>query len=468
MSVLAPSVVIGDAASDPEGTVPLRAGTLVYTRRRLGALFAWLLWGDFAWQLKERAAVPVAQLMLKQFGASDFLLSLLVGSLPAALGMVVGPAVGVRSDRYRGRRGRRIPFLLFSTPFVVAGMVGLAFAPQLGAALDTLLGAGSPGPVVCRLIAFGAAWSLFEIFTIIANAVFGGLINDVVPASLIGRFFGLFRAVSLVAGVVFNYWLIGHAEENFQIIFLGIALLYGAGFTLMCLAVKEGEYPPPPPRAAGGRFAALAAYLRECFANRFYLWVFIALMLGNLAGGPVNSFSVLYAKSIGMDMIAYGRLLVATYVVSFILSFGLGWLADRFHPLRVGMAALALYAAVMLWGGFAATDATRFAIAFVAHGILIGAFFTGTASLGQRLFPASKFAQFASASGIVSAFGYMVLPPAIGLALDRTGHVYRHTFTASGVLAVLGLAAFVMVYRQFRVREAADAIRADQRLSSQS
>jgi MFS family permease len=446
-----PSVVAGEIAA-PEAGAPLQAGTLVYTRKTLGSLFGWLLWGDFAWQIKERAAVPVAQLMLKQFGASDFVLSLLVGSLPAGLGMIVGPAVGVRSDRHRGRRGRRIPFLLYSTPFVVAGMIGLAFAPQLGAGLDTVLGASSPGPAVCRLIAFAAAWSLFEIFTIIANAVFGGLINDVVPVSLIGRFFGLFRAVSLVAGVVFNYWLIGHAEENFQIIFLGIAVLYGAGFTLMCLAVKEGEYPPPPPRTDGGRFAPLAAYLRECFSDRYYLWIFAALMLGNLAGAPVNSFSVLYARSIDMDMAAYGKLLVATYVVSFSLSFGLGWLADRFHPLRVGMGALGLYAVAMLWGGIAATDTKRFAIAFVAHGILTGAFFTGTASIGQRLFPASKFAQFASASGIVGALGYMVLPPVIGLTLDHTGHVYRHTFTVSGVLAALALAAFAMVYRQLRLR----------------
>ncbi|MFA6961598.1 MAG: MFS transporter [Opitutaceae bacterium] len=440
------------------GSASLHVGTLVYTRRRLGALFVWLLWGDFAWQLKERAAIPVAQLMLKRFGASDFLLSLLVGSLPAAMGMLVGPAVGVRSDRHRGRRGRRIPFLLFSTPFVVAGMVGLAFAPQLGAVLDTALGVHTLGPAVCRLIAFAAAWSLFEIFTIIANAVFGGLINDVVPASLIGRFFGLFRAVSLIAGVVFNFWLIGHAEEHSQAIFLGIGLLYGAGFMLMCLAVKEGEYPPPPPRATGSTFAPLVAYLRECFADRYYLWVFAAIMLGNLAGAPVNSFSVLYAKSINMDMSDYGKLLVATYVVSFALSFGLGWLADRFHPLRVGIATLGLYAVVMFWGGVAATDTQQFAVAFIAHGILTGAFFTGTASIGQRLFPAAKFAQFASASGIVGAFGYMVLPPVIGLTLDHTGHIYRHTFTASGVLAALACLAFAIVYRQLMRRNPAEIL----------
>lgn len=450
MSVASPEPI---APASSAGKGRWRAGTLSYGTTGLSALFAWLLWGDFAWQMKERAAVPVAQLMLKQFGASDFVLSLLVGSLPAALGMIIGPIVSVRSDRHRGRRGRRVPFLLFSTPFVVLGMAGLAFTPALGAWLDQWLGAGSPGPATCRLLAFVAAWSLFEIFTIIANAVFGGLINDVVPGSLIGRFYGLFRAVSLVAGVIFNYWIIGHAEAHFSAIFLGIGLLYGAGFTLMCFAVKEGDYPPPAPRT-GGRLASMKSYFKECFAHRFHLWLFAAMMLGNLAGGPVNSFSVLYARSIGMDMGAYGKLLVATYVVSFALSFALGWLADRFHPLRLGLVTLALYAATMLWGGFAATNTTFFGVALVLHGVLTGAFLTGTASLAQRLFPTEQFAQFLSASHIVGALGYMILPPAIGLLLDHTGHVYRYTFTASGLLAAFALGAFVMVFRLFRRGEA--------------
>lgn len=444
MSVAAPEHVRAAAPAAAKGR--WRAGTLAYGPASLSALFAWLLWGDFAWQMKERAAVPVAQLMLKQFGASDFLLSLLVGSLPSALGMIIGPIISVRSDRHRSRRGRRIPFLLFSTPFVVLGMAGLAFTPAIGAWLDQTLGGVSPGAATCRLLAFVAAWSLFEIFTIIANAVFGGLINDVVPGSLIGRFYGFFRAVSLVAGVIFNYWIIGHAEEHFSLVFLGIGILYGAGFTLMCFAVKEGDYPPSPPRA-GGRIAAMRSYFKECFTNRFYLWIFLAMTLGSLASGPVNSFSVLYARSIGMDMGAYGKLLVATYIVSFVLSFALGWLADKFHPLRLGLVTLGLYAATMLWGGFAATDTTTFGTALVLHGVLTGAFLTGTASLAQRLFPAEQFAQFLSASHIVGAVGYMILPPLVGLVLDHTGHVYRYTFTASGVLGVLALGSFVMVHR---------------------
>jgi MFS family permease len=456
---LPPAAPVAQSAPAAVSTAPRRrlwrAGTLVYTTPGLVALFAWLLWGDFAWNMKERAIVPLGQLMLREFGASDLVVGLLVGSVPAAIGLVLGPIISVRSDRHRGRLGRRIPFLLLPTPFIVASMFGLAAVAPLADGLHALLGASSPGLEVCRLAVFAFFWTGFEIFQTIAQSVLGGLINDVVPAELIGRFFGLFRAVSLIAAIVFNFWLIGHAEAHATAIFLGLGTLFGLGFTLMCLRVKEGEYPPPPPPGPRLSLARrlvdpVRAYLAECFAQPYYLWVFLALMLGNLAGGPVNSFSVFYAKSLGLDMTYYGRLLVVTYSCSLALSFFIGWLADKFHPLRLGIASLAAYAALMLWGAWAATDPRWFAIAFVAHGVLTGIFFTGTASLGQRLFPRAKFAQFASAAGILGALGYLVLPAALGAYLDATGRAYRHTFALSGLLALLGLSAFLVVWRRFR------------------
>lgn len=432
-----------------------KAGTLVYTSAGLVALFCWLLWGDFAWQMKERAAIPVAQLMLRQLEASDFIVGLLVGSIPAAIGFIITPVVSVASDRHRGRRGRRIPYLLIPTPFITIGMVGMAFTPQLGAWLHEALGENAPSLIISRLIVFSFFWGVFEIFSTIANAVFGGLINDVVPTAWIGRFFGLFRAVSLTAGIIFNYWLIGHAEEHFTAIFLGIGLLYGIGFALMCVNVREGEYDPPPAtppaRLRERIFGPVKSYASECFANPFYLWVFAAITFGSQAQGPVNAFSVYYAKSLGMPMKDYGILIVITYSVSLALSFFLGWLADKFHPLRLGLVAVGLYAMVLLVGGFIATDVRIFSVIFVIHGILNGVFITGTASLAQRLFPREKFAQFASAAGLAGAVVHMVFPPAVGLLLDSTGHVYRYTFIISGAISLIGLICFIEVFRRFRV-----------------
>ncbi len=440
--------------SSKHGSKVWRAGTLTYTTAGLFALFAWLLWGDFAWAMKDRAVGPVAQLMLRQFGSSDFVVGLLVGSVPAAIGLILVPIISVKSDRHRGRWGRRIPYLLIPTPLIAFSMAGLAYTVPVAGWLHQALGVNSPGDVGCRLIVFGFFWTVFEIFQTVAQAVLGGLINDVVPQEVIGRFFGLFRAISLIAGMIFNFWLIGHAEQHYTAIFLGLGLLYGVGFTLMCLRVREGEYPPPPPLDPDATGIArmskpIGAYARECFANPFYLWLFLALMLGGLAGGPVNAFSVFYAKGIGMDMNSYGNLLVITFACSLVLSYVTGALADRFHPVRLGILSLMLYTIFMFWGGWAATDTATFSVAFVAHGVIQGIYNTGTASIGQRLFPRAKFAQFASAAGIVSAPFFMVLPPLLGKYLDLNGHVYRHTFIMSGALGFIGLLFFLVVWRGF-------------------
>jgi hypothetical protein len=77
-------------------------GTLTYTKRQLVILFCWLLWGDFAWSMKDRSVSPVAQLLRHKFHASDLLMSLFLVALPAAVGVSLGPVISFRSDR--GRR----------------------------------------------------------------------------------------------------------------------------------------------------------------------------------------------------------------------------------------------------------------------------------------------------------------------------------------------------------------------------
>jgi len=441
------------APAAPGSPKSWKVGTLTYTGAGLVVLFCWLLWGDFAWNMKERAMQPMSQMLFKQFKASDLIVGLMVTSLPAALGMLLGPIISVKSDNHRGRWGRRIPYLLIPTPIAAAAMVGMGYTPQLADLLGAVMGATAPDPLTCRLIVFGALWTFFEVFTVIANAVFTGLINDVVPQAVIGRFFALFRIVSLGAGILFNTFLMGHAEENFKLIFLGLGLLYGLGFTLMCLFVKEGEYAPPAPRQDGvfaaRVFAPVRAYFKECAAHPFYLWIFVAAMLGNAAFLPINSFDVAYIKSIGMSLDRFGELRSITYAISIGLAFVIGWMADKFHPIRIGIFALAVYAVIALWAGLVATDVTSFSVAYVVHGVVSGVFFTGTASLFPRLFPRAKFAQFASAAGIILAFGFICVPPVVGKLLDVTGHAYHYTFVIGGTVAATGCMVFVYLYRQF-------------------
>jgi MFS family permease len=430
-----------------------QAGTLTYTAAGLVVLFCWLLWGDFAWSMKERSVHPIVQLLLRRFHASDTVATILLGSLPAAIGIFLGPIISYRSDRHRGRWGRRIPYLLWTTPIAAAAIIALAFCPPLGRATHAVLGPRSPGENFTILIYFGLFWTVFEFATVAANAVFGGLINDVVPRQFLGRFYGLFRALSLIAGMVFNFWLIGKAESHYAWLFIGVGLLYAIGFTMMCLKVKEGDYPPPPPPASdtrgAGFFAAVRVYVRECFSRPYYVWVFMAWNLGQLAFIPVNLLSVYYAQSLNIDMTTYGRYITITYGISLVLSYLLGAVADRVHPLRAGMAALVLYAIASLLGGIYATTPTMFAVAFVAHGVISGTYFTTTASLQQRLFPHSRFAQFSSAATMFTAISTMLLGFVVGPVIDLNDHSYRLTFIMGFGITLLCIVSFAIVHRGF-------------------
>jgi len=80
-------------------------GTLTYTTAGLALLFTWLLFGDFAYMLRERSAVPVTQLMLKKHQASDFFTGIFLLTIPQAIifswvrSLVIGAIVtGVPRD----------------------------------------------------------------------------------------------------------------------------------------------------------------------------------------------------------------------------------------------------------------------------------------------------------------------------------------------------------------------------------
>jgi len=81
-----------------------------------------------------------------------------------------------------------------------------------------------------------------------------------------------------------------------------------------------------------------------------------------------------------------------TYAISLALSYPLGALADRFHPLRVAIGVLILYISITLWGGLSIRTPGQFAIALVSFGVLSGCWYTGAASLAQMLLPAGRFA----------------------------------------------------------------------------
>jgi len=278
-------------------------GTLSYTTKGLMILFGWLLIGDFVWSIRDRAIGPVSQVMLKKYGASDFIVGLLLVSFPSAIALFLGPAVSCWSDRCRTRWGRRIPFLLIPAPVAALAIVGFAFSPLIGEWFHNMVGASPDTMNMFVLVTFGIFWTIFEISAIVANTVFSGLINDVVPHNVIGRFYGLFRAASLLAGIFFFYVLMGKVEDYYVAIYLGLGVFYGVGFTTMCFKVKEGEYPAPPSMSGQKGvhlLKSIKSYFYECFSSSYYVRYYMMNTLITLAITAPFMFSVYAAQSFGL------------------------------------------------------------------------------------------------------------------------------------------------------------------------
>jgi MFS family permease len=451
MSNLPPSA---EPTTDAAGRKIWKVGTLTYTAGGLVALFLLMLWGDFANAMKDRSVSPVFQTLLHMFGASNFLLGLISSSVGAGISMILSPIIAYKSDRHRGRWGRRIPFILLSTPFVSLSMVGLGFSPTIGKAIHDALGPNAPSVNACTLSTLGFFWVIYDIASIVGAAVFGGLVNDVVPRSVLGRFFGLWRAVSLLAGVVFNTYLMNGAKQHYLEIYVGMALLFGFGWGFMCLRLKEGEYPSPPPpgpHGALGFFYAARGYFIECFSIPYYWLYFGAAIFGLLSAVPINSYSVPFADTLGLSN-HYGDYLRNTFIVSLVLAYPLGALVDRVHPLPLGLTVMVMYMLVVFWGGFYAADPHMFGTVLIAHGVLNGTYATVTASLGQRLLPRASFAQFASAQGILQAICLIIIPPGIGKILDIWKDSYQYTFFISAGFSAIACVLLFALYLQFLKR----------------
>jgi Na+/melibiose symporter-like transporter len=460
-------------------------GTLVYTTGGLVLLFVWLLWGDFALAMRDRSVGPLIEKFLLKHGASNTLKQVLTGTLPTIISLVLGPIISYRSDRTRSRWGRRIPYLIIPTPIAGLAMVGIAFSPQMGEWLFQVTGntpaAGQSiheAASTYTMAIFTVLWTIFEVAVIISGSVFFGLVNDVVPRSVLGRFHGLFRAISLYDGILFNAILFKHAEQHFTLMFALVGLLFGGGFTLMCLKVKEGQYPPPPPEpehivphgsglvdrfiAWFQRFLAAAKeYLHECYAHPYYLLCFVLFTIAALTFRPFNDFAIRYAAQLKMRDEDYGFLVAVSYLCSLIIAFPLGMLVDKVHAIRMSLMAMVLYLLTVLYGMFFVHDGFTYGISLLAHTVLSGTYFTCAASLPQQLYPRSKYSQYASAGGIMTNLTMLIYAPIIGGAIDMTRKPsqvgektvelfnYHLTFAVAVVLSLASIILLLIVYQRF-------------------
>ncbi len=419
-------------------------GTLTYTQPALAVLFFWLFWGDFCYTVMEAVTTPIMQLKYQKLDASNIEISLILGVIPGILYSILNPVISFQSDRFRSRWGRRIPFILFSLPFLVIILICLAFGEQIGVWLHGHLGfmlAGVSASQVA-ILTLGILNIVFTFFNTFVTSTFWYLFNDVVPEQLLARFMSWFRTIGLFSTSFYSFFILPYSASHSTEIFLAAAILYLVGFGLMCRNVKEGEYPAPAPYIEGrtDTLAAITTFAREthAFPHYWYLWIctFIG-QIGNAASviGAGNSqliFALFFSLAIGLKLPQIAIIYGCYNITQSVLTLVAGWLADRYHPIRVVFAGVLINVLVipmnLIWLFWHPSNNVVF---WVALAINVGVAAPGQALGGMwdppmlmRLFPRSNFGQFCSTNAVWRTAGGIVGSLLVGVFLDfMTGWV---------------------------------------------
>ncbi len=428
------------------------AGSLVYTKAGLVALFGWLLWGDFILTLMERVMPSLLPVLLKTHGASNGEVAFIVSTLALVANSVLNPVISYQSDRFRSRWGRRRPFIFLTTPFVVLFLAAIPFAPELtafalkSAFLQLLLSLGWWAPAI---VMFGLLVAAFQVFNMFISSVYYYLIPDVVPRELLGRFFGLFRIFGTLAGILFNYFVFGLAETHMKEIFVLTALAYGVSIMLMCLKVREGEYPPPIVEDQGRWSSGIRNYARECFGHSYYWWAFLAYSA--LGWGTASNALVIffYRDELGFSLDFFGKVMAAAGLAFALLCYPFGILIDRWGCHKTLMLASGATAFFSLGTFFFATDVISGIGWTVFREISIALGSMALAKWTVEVYPIDRYGQFGSAGAMFSSVGGVVTLSVFAWLLDWVKH-YRYILLWQVLFSLLSLFAAAIVFKKWK------------------
>ncbi|MFA5865761.1 MAG: MFS transporter [Phycisphaerae bacterium] len=456
--------IISPGAETPDR---LRVGTLQYTKAGLITLFFWLLWGDFCFSLMELVIPSVLPLKLQSLDAPNWLLGMMLSTIPCAVNFMINPIISLRSDRYRSRWGRRIPFLFFATPFVTLLLISMGYSEAIGKLLHTLLINWFPTLTFKStiLVLLAILMVCFQFFNMFIASVYYYLFNDVVPRAYVARCMSLFRIVGVAAGSLYNWFVYRYAQTHMPEIFLGAGLLYLVGFMLMCYKVKEGKYPPPPENIGGkkGIFAAGKTYFQECFTHRFYWYYFLANAFWQVSG-CIAIFAVFRSLSLGLTLNQLGKIDSVAMLITMLLLYPAGILSDRIHPLRVLIISLVIITLVQPVGFiYLFVDFSPQVVLWITIGlnfILIPAGTLNAAAatpLYMAILPKERYGQFRSADAMIRSISTIIFGTLAGFFMDALKNLYhndpfyyRYIPCWAFLFQIVGMTFFLLLYREWK------------------
>jgi len=393
-------------------------GTLVYDKRALYLLFFWLMWNDFSFMLGEQLN-SLTRVLMRDRGAS-FTVMTVFTTVGALMGMWINPVFSTWSDRFRSPFGRRRPFLIAVAPIAALTIISIPFAPDLYHFLMKFEGAAAilnRIPINGEVLFIGMASIIDGLFNAVLMAIFSYLYWDVVPGSVLGRFNAMARIVTVSAGMVWSFFIVGYAENHPKEVYIAVSVVCTAIYVLSLIMVKEGEYPPPEPRKTKNVIEPILDYIKDCYSKPYYLWIF-ASMFFYQTGNQGNNFVFFYLREdLGMDLGTTGWIqgIASSVVTGFgvLLGYSTGSLIDRFKPIRVVPITLFIWSILALVSFFVISDKVSAAVMASLVGINSFCFGVALGAVTVQLFPREKLGQFCSAQAFFYQTILMVLSPLV-------------------------------------------------------
>lgn len=433
-------------------------GTLSYDKKGLWMLFFWLMWNDFSITLLEQITT-LTSIQMRDRGATYTMLATF-GTIGGLMGMWINPVFSTWSDRMRSRFGRRRPFLLIATPLFAASMCTIPFMPDLYQYLVKQEGmAGLLGHIHINgeVLFIGIASIVTGLFNGVVLAIFTYYYWDVVPELVLGRFNSIAKIVTVAAGLVWNFAIIGYADTHLKVVYIGVGTFCLVVYMLSLWKVKEGEYPPPAERRTKNVLEPVVDYFRDCFSSSFYLWIFVGSLffqLGNLG----NGYQFFYMRyELHMDLHDTGWVtgigLTTTIIFGMLLGYPAGAMIDRLKPIRVLPATLFIWGVLAFVSFFYVQD--KISAAVMSSCIQVNSFVFGVAvgAITVELFPREKLGQFCSAQAFFYQTIILVVNP-LGIApffdwlkFNRAGYIW------SGSFYLLSGLIYMKVYFDWKKRQ---------------
>ena len=305
--------------------------------------------------------LPIAIYLAPLYGGALGLSLQLIGTaliLARMSDFIVDPVIGILTDRWRPKIGRRRVWLILGTLAMMAG-VRLLFQPGPGVGIAYFFGALS-------LVYFGYTLILLPVY-----AWAGELSSDYhirTRISSVGQFFGI---IGLIVSTLIPTYVLSHKGATSVDVMAAMSQFILIAMPV-CAAIVFFLVPEPPAPIAKAPFN-LAATIRMLVSNRSFMRITFVVLIATIGEVFRQSITVFFARDVvGIDNIGlvyffyFAAALVAVPVWT--------WLARRIEKHRSLCAALVIVAladAAMFLVGKG--QVTAFTILFVLKGSCYGA-----------------------------------------------------------------------------------------------